>query len=97
MPRVRTDGVDTYPLGGPGRVTAFGTSTVYPTNEPVIFWNYVSTPAAIPTGTAQLTRYDAERGLAAGTFAFNAAWTGALVGPSAPTATIINGAFDSTF
>lgn len=91
-------GVGTYPLGGPGRVTAFGKSIVYPTNEPVIFWDYISTYAATPTGTAQLTRYDAERGLAVGTFAFNTTWTtGALVGTPAPTATVTNGEFDITF
>lgn len=91
-------GVGTYPLGGLGRVTAFGQSTVYPTNDPVIFWNYVSTYAATPTGTAQLTRYDADRGLAAGTFAFNTTWTtGALVGTPAPTAVVTNGEFDITF
>lgn len=91
-------GVGTYPLGGPGRVTAVGQSTVYPTNDPVINWNYKSTCAATPTGTAQLTRYDAERGLAAGTFAFNATWTtGALVGTPTPTAAVTNGEFDITF
>lgn len=91
-------GVGTYPLGGLGRVTASGQSTVYPTNEAFLFWNYVSTYAATPTGTAQLTRYDAERGLAAGTFAFNVTWsTGALVGTPAPTATVTNGEFDITF
>lgn len=91
-------GAGTYPLGGPGRVRAIGQSTVYPTNDPVINWNYVSTYAATPTGTAQLTRYDAERGLAAGTFAFTTTWTtGALVGTPAPTATVTNGEFDITF
>lgn len=91
-------GTGTYPLGGPGRVTAFGQSTVYPTNEPVIYWNYLSTPATTPTGTVQLTRYDAERGLAVGTFAFNATWTtGALVGTPVPTAAVTNGEFDITF
>ena len=91
-------GVGTYPLGGPGRVTAFGQSTVYPTNDPVINWDYKSTYAATPTGTAQLTRYDAERGLAAGTFAFNTTWTtGAGVGAPPPTATVTQGEFDITF
>ncbi|UOQ69157.1 hypothetical protein [Hymenobacter volaticus] len=91
-------GVGTYPLGGPGRVTAFGESIVYPTNDPVIFWHYRSPYAAAPTGTVQLTRYDAERGLAAGTFAFNTTWaTGALVGTPAPTAAVTNGEFDITF
>ena len=91
-------GAGTYPLGGAGRITAFGQSTVYPTNEPVIFWNYLSTYAAAPTGTAQLTRYNAEQGLAVGTFAFDATWTtGALVGTPATTATVTNGEFDITF
>jgi hypothetical protein len=91
-------GVGTYTLGGPGRVTAFGQSTVYPTNEPFIFWSYQSMYAAPPNGTIQLTRYDAERGVAAGTFAFNATWsTGALVGTPVLTATITNGEFDITF
>lgn len=91
-------GVGTYPLGGVGRVTAFGQSTVYPTNDPVINWTYQSTYAATPTGTAQLTRYDAERGLAAGTFSFITTWaTGALVGTPPPTATVTNGEFDITF
>ena len=91
-------GAGTYPLGGSGRVTAFGQSTVYPTNEPVIYWNYLSTYAAAPTGTAQLTRYNAEQGLAVGTFAFDATWTtGALVGTPATTATVTNGEFDITF
>jgi hypothetical protein len=71
---------------------------VYPTNEPVVFWKYLSTRATTPTGTVQLARYDAERGLAAGTFAFNTTWTtGALVGTPAPTATVTNGEFDITF
>jgi hypothetical protein len=91
-------GVGTYPLGGLGRVTAFGQSTVYPTNDPVLNWTYQSTYAATPTGTAQLTRYDAERGLAAGTFSFNTTWaTGALVGTPTPRATVTNGEFDITF
>jgi hypothetical protein len=91
-------GVGTYPLGGLGRVTAFGQLTVYPTNDPVINWTYQSTSAATPTGTAQLTRYDAERGLAAGTFSFTTTWaTGALVGTPTPTATVTNGEFDITF
>lgn len=83
------------PAGGSGRVTAFGQSTMYPTNEPVIYWNYLSKYAATPTGTAQLTRYNAEQGLAVGTFAFDATWTtGALVGPPATTASVTNGEFD---
>lgn len=91
-------GVGTYALGGPGRVTAFGQSTVYPTNEPYIFWSYQSLYAAPPYGTLHLTRYDAERGAAAGTFSFNATWsTGALVGTPAPTASVTNGEFDITF
>lgn len=91
-------GAGTYPLGGPGRVTAFGHSTVYPTNEPFIYWTYGSPYANTPTGTLRLTRYDAERGLAAGTFAFNAAWTtGARVGTPEPTAAVTNGEFDITF
>ena len=91
-------GVGTYPLGGAGRVTAFGQSTVYPTNDPVIHWDYKSTFAATPTGTAQLTRYDAERGLAAGTFAFNTTrTTGAGAGAPPPTATVTQGEFDITF
>jgi hypothetical protein len=91
-------GVGTYALGGPGRVTAFGQSTVYPTNEPYIFWSYQSLYAAPPYGALQLTRYDAERGVAAGTFSFNAVWsTGARVGTPPPTATVTNGEFDITF
>jgi hypothetical protein len=91
-------GVGTYALGGPGRVTAFGQSRVYPTNEPYIFWSYQSQYAAPPNGTIHLTRYDAERGVAAGTFSFNAVWsTGALVGTPPPTATVTNGEFDITF
>jgi hypothetical protein len=91
-------GVGTYALGGPGRVRAVGQATMYPTNDPVINWNYVSTYAATPTGTAQLTRYDAAQGLAAGTFSFNTIWTtGAGVGTPAPMATVTNGQFDITF
>lgn len=55
-------GVGTYPLGGSGRVTAFGQSTVYPTNDPVINWNYQSTYAATPTGTAHALRCGAGSG-----------------------------------
>jgi hypothetical protein len=91
-------GVGTYPLGGLGRVTAYGDCFVYPTNQPEINWRYVSTRDFTPTGTAQLTRYDAERGFATGTFAFKASWsTGALLGTPAPTATVTNGEFDLTF
>ena len=92
-------GVGTYPLGGSGRVTAFGEFVTYPTNQPVINLRYVSMYDFTPTGTAQFTRYDAERGLAAGTFAFNASWQsgGGGVGTPAPTGTVTNGEFDITF
>ena len=86
-------GVGTYPLGGPRRVTAFGEFITYPTNQPVIHLRYVSMYDFTPTGTAQLTRYDTERGLAAGTFAFNASWQseGGGVGTPTPTGTVTNG------
>jgi hypothetical protein len=90
-------GAGTYPLGGLGRVSAFGDLYTYPTNEPVIFWRY-NTRDVMPTGTVQLTRYDAERGLASGTFAFDAKWYGgALIGTYVPTVTVTNGEFDITF
>lgn len=91
-------GPGTYSLGGSGRITAYGDCFSYPTNRPEINWRYVSTHDVTPTGTAQLTRYDAERGIATGTFAFKASWsTGALLGTPAPTVTVTNGEFDLTF
>jgi hypothetical protein len=91
-------GAGNYTLGGLGRITAFGEVYTYPGNQPEISWRYVSTYATTPTGTAQLSRYDAEKGLATGTFAFGASWfTGALVGTPAPTVAVTNGEFDITF
>lgn len=94
-------GIGTYPLGGIDRIMAYGDCYVYPTNQPEIDLRYISTRDFTPTGTAQLTRYDAERGIATGTFAFRATWSTGGVPPGVPTqapmVTVTGGEFDITF
>jgi hypothetical protein len=91
-------GVGTYSLGtlGPG-MPCYGTYTYYGAS-PMYFTDYRSYTAATPSGRATFTRYDAEQGVATGTFAFDAALPSGTGAPGAPNqVAVTRGEFDITF
>lgn len=90
-------GVGTYPLGGGGPALYYGNYTYYGTN-PAVFTDYTTPRAGTPVGQAAFTRYDAEQGIAAGTFAFDAAWPSGTGAPGAPNqVAVTRGEFNITF
>lgn len=91
-------GVGTYSLGtlGPG-MPCYGTYTYYGAS-PMYFMDYISYTAPTPSGQATFTRYDAEQGIATGTFAFDAALPSGTGAPGAPNqVAVTRGEFDITF
>jgi len=95
-------GVGPYLLGGTGRVMPTG-QLYYYGSQPYFFVEYWTPvyppPAAGPSsGIMQLTRYDAQQGVATGTFEFEGnASTGSGV-PGAPAkVTVTSGEFNITF
>lgn len=90
-------GAGTYALGGPNRIIPFGQYSVYGNNKPELFLNYQSVYYT-PTGSAHLTRYDAQLGIATGTFEFKAVARSGFYILGAPDDVIIsNGGFAVTF
>lgn len=90
-------GVGTYPLGGVGPQFCYGTYTYYGAN-PTVYTDYRTHPSGAPAGQATFTRYDAEQGIATGTFAFDAVWPSGTGAPGAPgQAAVTRGEFDITF
>ncbi|MDJ0363931.1 carboxypeptidase-like regulatory domain-containing protein [Hymenobacter sp. H14-R3] len=90
-------GAGTYILGGPNRTIPVGYHAIYLNNKPELSLTYQSVYYT-PAGSMRLTRYDAQAGVAAGTFEFKAlARTGVSI-PGAPDdLTITNGEFAVTF
>jgi hypothetical protein len=91
-------GVGTYPLGtlGPG-MPCYGTYTYYGAS-PMYFTDYTSYTAGTPSGQAIFTRYDAEQGVAVGTFAFDAGFPSGTGAPGAPNqVAVTRGEFSITF
>ena len=86
-------GPATYTLGGE-EIGSYGQFTYYAGGSLAGFSRY-TTPmySGTPTGTLRLTRYDANQGVAAGTFEFTAAASANATGQR----TITNGEFNVTF
>jgi hypothetical protein len=86
-------GPSTYTLGGE-EIGSYGQFTYYAGGSLAGFSRYV-TPMypGTPTGTLRLTRYDANQGIAAGTFEFVASASSNATGQR----TITNGEFNVTF
>jgi hypothetical protein len=95
-------GVGTYLLGGTGRVMPTG-QLYYNGSQPYSFVEYYTPvyppPAAGPSsGVMQLTRYDAQQGVAAGTFEFEGGASTVSGVPGAPVkVTVTSGEFNITF
>ncbi|MGI4863276.1 MAG: hypothetical protein ACRYFZ_05085 [Janthinobacterium lividum] len=92
-------GVGTYQLGGgaqplppAGYYTYYAGGTALPAAE------YMTPPAGVPTGSLHLTRFDAELGIATGTFDFTGLNTGGSSTASLPNQVAVSqGEFDITF
>jgi hypothetical protein len=92
-------GAGTYGLGGAGRVMPTGLVSYFLNGNGYLSIDYFTINAGSATGTLRLARYDAEQGIAAGTFEFKTLGTnGSVPPPNLPTqVTVSQGEFDITF